>query len=543
MLGHINGRQIIRLMMKRLTRLKKTNSQRLAMLQKVSLKIKILALSVLVILSLLLLGLSAIGALGGFNQSVRQGIERIDANVVMLADVSNAHVRFKIQVQEGKNILIRGNDAERFNKYLKQFNAESDQVQGLLASAIERARSLGKSTEKLAEVRNAHADLKLAYLNGLKAFDAADPLTGKKVDKLVSGIDRAASGGMEEIATETEQRFAELIKITKQEMQQGYESSRRVFALIMLVSAAIVVGLMVFVFLDLFRLLGAEPAYAAQVLDEVANGNLGVHIQIKPKDTESLISRVESMRKKLSEVIQEVRSAAEELASASEQVSATAQSLSQGASLQASSVEQVSASIEQILSSITQNSENSNVTSTIAAKSAQEAAAGGEAVASTVESIQEIAQRITVIDDIAYQTNLLALNAAIEAGRAGEHGRGFDVVASEVRKLAQRSQVAAQEISELAKSGVQRAEVAGKSFKEMVPSIRKTADLVQEISEASAEQAAGVQQVNVAIGQVTHATQQNAAASEELTSTAEEMSSQAEGLQQTVGYFKLNAIA
>ena len=145
-----------------------------------------------------------------------------------------------------------------------------------------------------------------------------------------------------------------------------------------------------------------------------------------------------------------------------------------------------------------------------------------------------------MIDDIAYQTNLLALNAAIEAGRAGEHGRGFAVVASEVRKLAERSQVAAQEIGTLALDTVKRAEHAGTMLKDMVPAIRKTADLVQEIAAASSEQNAGVAQINSAIGQVSQTLQQNAAASEELSSTSEEMSAQAIRLQESMTYFTLD---
>ena len=156
----------------------------------------------------------------------------------------------------------------------------------------------------------------------------------------------------------------------------------------------------------------------------------------------------------------------------------------------------------------------------------------------TVDAMKQIAKKISIIDDIAYQTNLLALNAAIEAARAGEHGKGFAVVAAGVRKLAERSQVAAQEISEVAGSSVQLAEKAGALLQTMVPSIKKTADLFQEIAAASQEQSSGVAQINSAMNQLSQLTQQNASSSEELAATSEEMSGQAQQLQETMGFFK-----
>jgi methyl-accepting chemotaxis protein len=242
---------------------------------------------------------------------------------------------------------------------------------------------------------------------------------------------------------------------------------------------------------------------------------------------------------KLGETITEVNQASKNLLTASEQVSATAQALSQGASEQAASVEETSASIEEMSASIAQNNENAKVTGNIATTTAKETVEGGEAVRETVSAMKQIAQKIAIIDDIAYQTNLLALNAAIEAGRAGEHGKGFAVVAAEVRKLAERSQVAAEEISELAGSSVGLAERAGKLLDNIVPSIQKTSDLVQEIAAASNEQNTGVGQINTAVSHISQAVQQSAAASEELASTSEEMSAQAMELQALMGFFTL----
>jgi methyl-accepting chemotaxis protein len=160
-------------------------------------------------------------------------------------------------------------------------------------------------------------------------------------------------------------------------------------------------------------------------------------------------------------------------------------------------------------------------------------------VRETVEAMEAIAQKTSVVQELAYQTNLLALNAAIEAARAGEHGRGFAVVATEVRKLAERSRGAASEIGTLAAQCMKVAERSGGLLNELVPSIRRTARLVQQVASASREQADGVVQMNQAMGQMDRVTQSNASAAEELSSTAEEMAAQAESLLQLMTFFRL----
>ena len=277
-----------------------------------------------------------------------------------------------------------------------------------------------------------------------------------------------------------------------------------------------------------------------QVMAAVENGDLSVRIVPEYQgDFQALRSAVNNTIAKLGTTISDVLEASQNMVAASEQVSATAQSLSQSASEQAASVEQTSAAMEEMSASITQNNDNAKITGEIAKKTSRETAEGGQAVHDTVTAMQEIARKIAIVDDIAYQTNLLALNAAIEAGRAGEHGKGFAVVAAEVRKLAERSQVAAEEISQLASHSVGLAERAGTLLGAIVPSIQKTADLVEEITAASGEQSSGIGQIGSAINTISQAVQQNAAASEELASTSEEVNAQAMELQTMMTFFTL----
>ncbi|MCU1349652.1 MAG: methyl-accepting chemotaxis sensory transducer, partial [Acidobacteria bacterium] len=185
------------------------------------------------------------------------------------------------------------------------------------------------------------------------------------------------------------------------------------------------------------------------------------------------------------------------------------------------------------------NADSSRQTEAMAKKGSRDAEESGAAVRETVDAMKTIAEKISIIEEIAYQTNLLALNAAIEAARAGDHGRGFAVVATEVRKLAERSQKASREIGGLASTSVRVADRSGALLAELVPAIRRTAELVQDVAAASNEQAAGVSQINQSLAQVDQVTQRNASAAEELAATAEEMAAQAEALQDLVGLFRL----
>ncbi|NHQ88018.1 methyl-accepting chemotaxis protein [Iodobacter sp. HSC-16F04] len=286
----------------------------------------------------------------------------------------------------------------------------------------------------------------------------------------------------------------------------------------------------------LIRLMGCEPREALQYVQEIAAGNLNSRFHVLYE--QSLLGALDGMLQRFRQVIGDIKAASGVLALTSERVNASAQRLSQNSSEQMMNIENTSVSLKEINFTVGKNSENAQMTDSMAGKSAGDAANGGEAVRQTVNAMRQIARKIGVIDDIAYQTNLLALNAAIEAARAGENGKGFAVVASEVRKLAERSQLAAQEISDLAANSVSQAEAAGKLLEEIVPSIRKTSLLIQEISFASQEQAQGIDHISCAVEQLTQSTQANASDADSLSCAAQELAEHARVLEKNIGFFQ-----
>ena len=424
----------------------------------------------------------------------------------------------------------------------------ADEAQKEMSRIPEARKKISDNYDKLEKMITSEAgkkvlahtlDMRKIYTEDLNRFIELQK-AGKKeeaTDLLMSGMRKSQRDYLNAI-NELINFQTELMQSSGKETDLLADQTQRMVLILAVAAILIAVGFAWWVTATITRPIND----AVVVARALAEGNLSIQVKVDSKDeVGQLMSGMQAMIKKLAQIIGEVRTSADNLTSASGQVSATAQALSQSSSEQAASVEETTASMEQMTASIMANTENAKVTNGMASSASQQAVEGGVAVAKTVEAMKSIAEKIGIIDDIAYQTNLLALNAAIEAARAGVHGKGFAVVAAEVRKLAERSQVAAQEIGNVAKDSVKLAERAGALLGEIVPSIKKTSDLVQEISSASQEQNAGVRQINGAIGQLNSATQQNASASEELAATAEEMGGQAEQLQDLMTFFHLAA--
>jgi methyl-accepting chemotaxis protein len=274
----------------------------------------------------------------------------------------------------------------------------------------------------------------------------------------------------------------------------------------------------------------------------ISKGDLNARIEGEYRgEYLKLKNSINSMVDKLQEIIADVNSNSSLVLGGLEEVNSTAEVLSNSSNSQASSLEETSTAVEEIASSINHNADNAKLTSDMANKTSKMAEDGGSAVNKTVQSMKDIANKITVIEDIAYQTNLLALNAAIEAARAGEHGKGFAVVAVEVRKLAERSQIAAQEIGNITKNSVSVSQKAEELLNKIVPSIKETAKLVEQISTASKEQDTAIIQINDAMNRVDLINQENLSISQQLNNSSNDMKINSMKLKESISFFKASS--
>ena len=437
---------------------------------------------------------------------------RVVLQSLLLQELGQRETAARVAAEQASN-------TEHISQLLEEIKKTATREELQLIEASDRTR---------AELRSVREDVKKAFAEGRRA-DGIGLLENGMFPALVGFRDSL------KVIVDHEEK---LMRAEVQAATAEYESARTATFFVVAVALAVAAAIGVGVTRSITRPLGA----VVEQVRRAASGDLRqAEWEVRADELGQVQSALQEMTVHLGRVIAEVRGGAGAVSGASQQVSATAQALSQGTGEQAASVEETTSSLEEMGASITQNAESSRRTEAMAKEAAKNATESGTAVAQTLDAMQAIAEKISIVEEIAYQTNLLALNAAIEAARAGEHGKGFAVVATEVRKLAERAQKAAKEIGALAATSVQVAARSGSLLDQLVPVIQKTADLVQEVAAASAEQSSGVGQVSRAMATVDQVAQRNATAAEELSSTAEEMTSHSRGLEELVAFFRVDA--
>jgi methyl-accepting chemotaxis protein len=436
--------------------------------------------------------------------------------------------------KRGKDILLSARDKEMLEDAIKR----GDDRNVELKKRVEELRSIGTPDEK--ELLDQFEVLWDAYMK--QHGKMISMISASASDSSVAAAYKVCIGPARDAHFKGVEVFVKINKLYRADLEKlKLDTDIAYFAardnMVILVGISILFSIVISIWI--INSITSSLTKAGVIVNKIANGDLTVEIENTSRDEVGvLLEDMKGMTYKLREVIGFVRTATDNISAASSQMSSSSQQMSEGATEQAASAEEVSSSMEEMASNIQQNTDNAKQTERIANKASDDIKEGSVAVNQTILSMKEIANKISIIGEIARQTNLLALNAAVEAARAGEHGKGFAVVAAEVRKLAERSQIAANEINTLSSSSVAIAEKSGKLLETIVPDIQKTSRLVQEIAASSIEQNSGSEQVNTALQQLNQIIQQNAAASEEMASNAEELSSQAEQLKESISFFK-----
>jgi methyl-accepting chemotaxis protein-1 (serine sensor receptor) len=502
------------------------------------------------LLAVLIVGYQGWSALGFIKERNNEGLQRSVALTQAVDMARGAQVEFKIQVQEWKNILLRGHAPADLERYTQAFIKSGQQTSASLQKLSTQLDSLKLQTPMVGEAIRMHEELGQNYLKALKQYDSANPESPRVVDGLVKGMDRPPTKQIDDIVA----YIGEQARLSAAKVMEESDAANRSVTMSLLVLIALTVllgGAIVW-----WMVLGITRPLTQAILiaKTVAAGDLRAEVEVRSKDeVGELLEALRQMNENLSGIVGRVRGATDTITIASSEIAAGNLDLSSRTEEQASALEETASSMIELTSTVRQNNENAHQARTLASAASDVAIKGGATVSEVVktmgainESSRRIVDIIGVIDGIAFQTNILALNAAVEAARAGEQGRGFAVVAGEVRNLAHRSAAAAREIKQLIGDSVERVEAgsklvgqAGVTMDEVVASVERVSAIIGEIAVASTEQQDGIEQISTAINQMDSVTQQNAALVEESAAAADALQQQAASLAEAVAVFKL----
>ncbi|RFP15017.1 MULTISPECIES: methyl-accepting chemotaxis protein [unclassified Duganella] len=489
-------------------------------------------------------------ALDSSNAGNTVAMQRMQALTQAIDMARSAQVEFKIQVQEWKNTLLRGNDPANFDKYSKAFVKGGETTRNELQKLNTLLTKLDLKTPLVEEAIATQNELVKRYMSALEKYDSANQDSAHVVDALVKGMDREPTKKIDDIVAFIGKESQRLI--VEMEDENKAEHARAMLAMGITLLVTVVVGCATVLWL--IKSITVPLNEAVDMAETVAAGDLSSEVRINSTDEiGALLGALKRMQGNLSNIVGKVRLGTDAIHGAAVEIAAGNLDLSGRTEEQASSLEETAAAMVQLTTTVQQNNANAAEACKLADTASSVAAKGGDAVEQMVrtmgsinESSRKIVDIIGVIDGIAFQTNILALNAAVEAARAGEQGRGFAVVASEVRNLAQRSAAAAKEIKALIGDSVGRVEAgsrlvgqAGETMGEVVASVQRVTAIIGEISIASGEQRDGIEQISIAISQMDSVTQQNAALVEQAAAAADALEQQAAGLSAAVSVFKL----
>ena len=448
-----------------------------------------------------------------------------------------------------RNMMLNTDPADRARQ-LEEIQSSRSEIETSLAELDKRLFN-----EQTRVTLRKQQEFNLKYLKGQQDLihlieagndEGARTYLAKELRPLLAGYQQAIK---EQNSLQTELSAQDAAAATA-----TYQQTRT----LMIVLGLAVLALAIFIACRIMKSITGPLKQALEVASAVAAGDLTSRVEADTRcEVGQLLGALKTMNDNLAATVATVRSGTDAIATASSQVSAGNLDLSSRTEQQASSLEETASSMEELTGTVKQNADNARQANTLAETASGVARRGGKVIEEVVDTMAQIhtasgkiTDIISVIDGIAFQTNILALNAAVEAARAGEQGRGFAVVAGEVRNLAQRSAAAAKEIKILiddssgkVQTGSRLVREAGSTMTDIVESVRRVTDILGEISAASAEQSAGIEQVNQAIIQMDDVTQQNAALVEEAAAASQAMQEQASRLAEAVAVFKLDASA